>query len=333
MIELRKLNKSYRVNNQEFHALKDINLHIKRGEIYGILGKSGAGKSTLLRSVNLLERPSSGQVIVNEVDLTALTLTQLREHRHRIGVIFQHYNLLSSRTVFGNVSLPLEIMGHTGNEIQRKVTEILELVGLSDKKNFFPAQLSGGQKQRVGIARALATDPHLLLCDEATSALDTESTASILHLLKRINRQFGLTVLLITHELDVVKKICDRVGVIDQGNLVEENTTVALFANPQAKATQQLIQQALHFYEPGQIDEGSLVLKLTFVGKDSDEPIISSLVKKFNIHLNLRQALIEKVQDTTVGFTICSLTGEKSALEEALQYLHQTSIKAETLYA
>ncbi len=332
MIELRQLNKSYSVHNREFHALKNINLHIERGEIYGVLGKSGAGKSTLLRSVNLLERPNSGQVWVNGVDLTTLSLAQLREHRHKIGVIFQHYNLLDSRSVFGNIALPLEITGRPEPEIQRKVTELLELVGLSDKRHHFPAQLSGGQKQRVGIARALATDPHLLLCDEATSSLDSESTTAVLHLLKKINRELSLTVLLITHELDVVKKICDRVGIIDHGQLVEENATVTIFSNPQTKVTQQLIQQALHFYVPDQNDKDSLVLKLTFIGKDSDEPIISSLVKKFNVNFNLRQALIEKVQDTTVGFTICALTGEASALEQALAYIRSTSIKAEILH-
>jgi D-methionine transport system ATP-binding protein len=333
MIELRGLNKSYKIHNRTFHALKNINLHIQRGEIFGVLGKSGAGKSTLLRSVNLLERPTSGQVVVNGVDLTRLSLAQLREHRHKIGVVFQHYNLLESRSVFGNIALPLEILGKTGSEIQKKVNELLELVGLSDKKNHFPGQLSGGQKQRVGIARALATDPHLLLCDEATSALDSESTTSVLNLIKKINRELNLTVLLITHELEVVKKICDRVGIIDHGSLVEQDTTVNIFSNPQNRVTQQLIQQALHFYEPDENDKDSLVLKLTFIGKDSDEPIISSLVKKFDISFNLRQALIEKVQDTTVGFTICSLSGEKAALEKALEYIRSTSIKAETLYA
>ncbi len=333
MIELKQLNKSYFIHKREFHALKNLDLQIRRGEIFGVLGKSGAGKSTLLRSVNLLERPTSGQVIVNGVNLTALSQAELREHRHQIGVIFQHYNLLESRTVFGNVSLPLEITGASGSHIQEKVGNLLELVGLSDKKNHFPAQLSGGQKQRVGIARALATDPKLLLCDEATSALDAEATSAVLTLLKKINRELGLTILLITHELDVVKKICDRVGILDQGSLVEVDSTVNIFSNPKNQVTRQLIQQALHFYEPDQNDQGSLVLKLTFIGKDSEEPIISSLVKKFNVSFNLKQALIEKVQDTTIGFTICSLSGEKAALDQALQYLQSTSIQAETLYA
>lgn len=333
MIEIRQLSKIYQIQNCAFFALKDINLKIKQGEIFGVLGKSGAGKSTLLRSVNLLERPTTGQIIINGVDLTSLSLTQLRAHRHKIGVVFQHYNLLESRSVFGNISLPLEIMGASRTYIQNKVGELLELVGLSDKKNYFPAQLSGGQKQRVGIARALATNPQLLLCDEATSALDTEATHSVLNLIKKINRDLDLTVLLITHELDVVKRICDRVGIMDQGSLVELDSTVTIFSNPQNQVTKQLIQQALHFYTPDHHDRDALVLKLTFIGKDSDEPIISSLVKKFNIHFNLRQALIEKVQDTTVGFTICSLAGDKVALEQALRYIQSTSIKAEILHA
>lgn len=333
MIELKQLNKVYQVNKKAFKALDNINLKIRRGEIFGVLGKSGAGKSTLLRAVNLLERPTSGQVLVNGLDLTALNPAALREQRHKIGVIFQHYNLLESRSVFGNVSLPLEIIGKSTDETQKKVTELLALVGLSDRKNYFPAQLSGGQKQRVGIARALATDPHLLLCDEATSALDPEATLSVLNLLKKINGELGLTILLITHELDVIKKICDRVGVIDQGRLVEEDSPINLFSNPQATVAKQLIQQALHLYEPDQQDKDALVLKLTFIGKNSEEPIISSLVKKFDISFNLRQALIEKVQDTTIGFTICSLAGEKTALAQALAYLQSTSIKTEILHA
>jgi D-methionine transport system ATP-binding protein len=333
MIELRQVSKVYRVNKKKFQALQDINLYIPRGEIFGVLGKSGAGKSTLLRTVNLLERPSSGQVLVNGVDLTTLSLDQLREHRHKIGVIFQHYNLLESRSVFGNISLPLEVIGKSGTEIQEKVTQLLDLVGLSDQKNHLPSQLSGGQKQRVGIARALAMGPHILLCDEATSALDSESTNTVLQLLKKINRELGLTILLITHELDVVKKICDRVGIIDQGCLVEQDSTVAIFSNPKATITKQLIQQALHFYEPTASDKDALIIKLTFIGEASDEPLISSLVRKFDITFNIKQALIEKVQDTTIGFTICALTGEKAALEKALAYIHSTPIKAETLYA
>jgi len=333
MIELRNLCKTYTINRQVFHALSHINLHLERGKIFGILGRSGAGKSTLLRCINLLERPTSGQVLVNGINLMKLSPAELRQQRQRIGLIFQHYNLLESRTVFDNIALPLEIMGKSTAEIRAKINELLELVGLSNRKNYFPAQLSGGQKQRVGIARALACNPHILLCDEATSALDTEATATILQLLKKINRELGLTILLITHELEVVKKICDQVGIIDHGHLVEQNSTLNLFSNPQTEIAKQLIQQALHFYEPDEHDQGSLIIKLTFIGRDSDEPIISALVKKFDLNFNLRQALIEKVQDTTVGFTICSLSGEKPALEQALKYLQSTSIKTEILHA
>src|SRR5579883_1939635 len=223
MIELRELNKTYCVNNQYIHTLKDVELKIRRGEIFGILGKRGAGKSTLLRCVNLLEKPTSGRVIVNDVDLTSLSTHQLREHRHKIRMIFQHFNLLESRTVFGNIALPLEIIHRPKAEIQQKVSNLLELVDLTDRKHHLPSQLSGGQKQRVAIARALAAEPHVLLCDEATSSLDPESTQAILNLLKKINREFGLTILLITHELDVVKQICDRVGIMEKGRLIEQS--------------------------------------------------------------------------------------------------------------
>ncbi len=316
-----------------FLALKHINLNIARGEIFGVLGKSGAGKSTLLRCVNLLERPTSGTVSVNNTDLTTLSNSELRSHRHKIGMIFQHYNLLESCTVFDNIALPLKILGMTPTHIQQKVASLLELVNLSDKSANFPKQLSGGQKQRVGIARALAADPHVLLCDEATSALDSESTTSILHLLKQINRQLNLTILMITHELEVVKQICDRVGIIHQGELVEQDSTVNIFSNPKHLATQQLIQQSLHFYKPEKHDDNSLFLKLTFIGKDDEEPLISLLSKKFDITINIRQALIEKIQDTTVGFTICQLKGQQSVIQQALEFVKSTSINAEVLHA
>lgn len=332
MITLRKLNKTYIVNKKPYQALNNVDLTIQRGEVYGVLGKSGAGKSTLLRCVNLLERPSSGQVIVNNIDLTSLSASELRKERHNIGVIFQHFNLLESRDVFGNIALPLEILGVPANEIHQKVSALLELVDLGDKQHHLPSQLSGGQKQRVGVARALAADPHVLLCDEATSALDSESTKSVLNLLKKINRELGLTILLITHELEVVKQICGRVGVMHQGRLVEEDTTVNIFSNPKNIITRQLVQQSLHLYTPDRTDD-ALTLKLTFIGNDSEEPLIASLIKNFNVTVNIRQALIENIQDTTVGFTICELTGENSAVQKALQFIQSTSINAEVLHA
>ncbi|OGT58638.1 MAG: methionine ABC transporter ATP-binding protein [Gammaproteobacteria bacterium RIFCSPHIGHO2_12_FULL_42_10] len=331
MISLRHINKLYHTGKSTLVALDDINLTIRKNEIFGILGKSGAGKSTLLRIVNLLERPTSGEVIVDNISLTTLSSRALRMHRQKIGMIFQHFNLLESRSLFDNVALPLEIQSCSKDVIDKKVSTLLELVGLADKHHHFPSELSGGQKQRVGIARALASHPAVLLCDEATSALDTESTQSILNLLKKINRELGLTILLITHELEVVKQVCDRVGVLHHGRLIEEDATVNIFARPKQLATQQLVQQALHFYSPNATDEG-LTLKLTFIGDESEIPLISILVKQFDVTMNIRQALIEKIQDTTVGFTICQLTGAPLAIQQALQFIQSTAIQVEVLH-
>lgn len=331
MIELRNVNKTYLINKHKIEALKNINLTVKRGEIVGVLGKSGAGKSTLLRCVNLLERPTSGQVFVNQIELTALPIAELRAQRHKIGIIFQHFNLLASRTAFDNIALPLEILHVPKREIEKKVTALLKLVDLADKRDYLPSQLSGGQKQRVAIARALAAEPHVLLSDEATSALDTESTQSILKLLKKINEEFGLSILLITHELEVVKQICHRVGVIHRGELIEQDTAINVLANPKHVVTQQLVRQICDFTISPTENLHSYILRLTFIGDDSDEPLISSLAKKFDITINIRQARIEKIQDTTVGFTICQLTGQHNELANALQYIQSTSIRAEVI--
>lgn len=331
MIALKQLNKIYHVNNQDFQALKNINLSVGQGEIFGLLGKSGAGKSTLLRCVNLLEKPTSGHVYINGIDLTTLSTAALREQRHKIGLIFQHFNLLESRTAFENIALPMEIINCPQEKINEKVSSLLALIGLAHRKNYYPSQLSGGQKQRVAIARALATDPYVLLCDEATSALDPESTKSILDLLKRINRELGLTILLITHELEVIKQICDRVGVISDGELIEQDLAINILLHPKTALTRQLVQKRLDFDITKHHASNSVVLQLTFVGDVSDEPLISSLVKKFAITVNIRQALIEKIQDTTVGFTICELTGLQAELERALQYINSTSVKVEVL--
>lgn len=332
MIELKQINKIYQINQHSYHVLKNIDLTIQRGEIFGIIGKSGAGKSTLLRCVNLLEKPTSGQVIVNDTDLTTLSTQQLREHRHKIGVIFQHFNLLKSRTVFENIALPLEIIREPANAIQQRVFALLELIGLADKKNHFPSQLSGGQKQRVAIARALAAKPHVLLSDEATSALDPESTKSTLALLKKINRELGVTILLITHELDVIKQICGRAGVIHAGELIEQDTALNILANPKTIVTKQLVQQALHLHDFSERKQGALIVQLTFLGKDSDAPLISTLAKQFDITINILQAMIEPIQETTVGFTICELNGTASELERALNFIRSTTVKAEVLH-
>ena len=248
MIEIVGLIKSY--SGTVRPALNDVSLQVPRGAVYGILGRSGAGKSTLIRCLNLLERPTSGRIIVNGNDITRMDKTALREYRLRTGMIFQHFNLLASRTVFGNVALPLELDNTPKDEIKRRVTELLDLVGLGDKHDSYPANLSGGQKQRVAIARALASNPKVLLCDEATSALDPATTRSILELLKDINRRLGLTILLITHEMDVVKRICDCVAVISNGQLIEQDTVSEVFSHPKTPLAQQFIQSTLHLDIP-----------------------------------------------------------------------------------
>ncbi len=339
MIELQNLTKHYQSQGQTIHALDDVSLTLKKGEIVGVVGKSGAGKSTLLRCVNLLERPTSGRVLVDGVDLTSLSANELRKQRHKIGMIFQHFNLLESRTAYENIALPLELIGESKQAIHERVTALLELVHLEDRKDHYPSELSGGQKQRVAIARALATKPTILLCDEATSALDPESTNSVLKLLQEINRKMDLTILLITHELEVVKQICTRTGVLDQGKLIELGPTLEIFVNPQHEVTKQLVQKALHLDESQTFagtkklksGEKLLNIRLTFVGKESDVPLITHLVKEFGVTLNISHANLEQVQNTTIGFTVCQLSGDKDAVDKALAYAEQSHVKVEVL--
>lgn len=340
MIEFKNLNKTFHLKKGYHQALQNINLTVHKGEIFGILGESGAGKSTLLRCANLLTVPDSGQVIINGTDLTKLTLPQLKLARRNIGMIFQQFNLLQSRTAFENIALPLELEGKSKTAIQSTVSKLLELVNLSIQAHHYPTQLSGGQQQRVAIARALATKPSILLCDEATSALDAKSTAAILKLLKDINQKLQVTILLITHEMNVIKQICDRAGVLHQGNLIEHSPVIDLFANPRSQITRTLVQKALHLELPESYQKElhtqpvagkSRLVRFTFVGDDSSQPLITTLVQKFNITVNIIQANIEHIQSTRVGFTICQLTGEHSAVDQALAYIQPSSITAEVL--
>lgn len=337
MIQLKQVTKQYSRNNV---ALSNIDLNIQSGEIFGIIGRSGAGKSTLVRCMNLLEHPTSGQVIVNGDDLTLLSLTSLRKARLKIGMIFQHFNLLSSRNVFRNVALPLELIGLSKKEIQLKVNHLLSLVGLSDYSNVNPEQLSGGQKQRVAIARALASDPAVLLCDEATSSLDPETTKSILSLLKDINQRLKLTIVLITHEMDVIKQICDRVAVLDKGQIVEQGDIVDIFVEPNDPTTKSLTQKSLHIELPEAFLKGMTaapslgknpVLRLAFVGNATHEPVLVNIVKQYNVIVNFLQADFEYIKECQVGFSICQLIGEPSNIEEALQYLKTHQVKVEVL--
>ncbi|MEV7006926.1 ATP-binding cassette domain-containing protein [Streptosporangium sp. NPDC051022] len=303
MIDVSGLRKVYRDRGREVTAVDRVDLHVREGEIFGVLGRSGAGKSTLLRCVNLLERPTEGTVTVAGQELTALGEAPLRRARQRIGMIHQHFALLSSRTVAGNVAFPLEVMGLGRAERARRVAELLELVGLADKAGAHPGQLSGGQKQRVGIARALAGNPAVLLSDEATSALDPGTTQSILALLKRLNRELGLTILLITHEMNVVKAICDSVAIMRDGRIEESGTIPELLARPGSRLAAELFP--LPAPEPGSVT-------ITFTGQ-ADEPVVSQVVRGFDVDVNILGGALEEVAGVSAGRLRLRVTGTERA--------------------
>ena len=341
MIQLQHISKVYEGKNR-VEALKDINLSIKEGEIYGIIGHSGAGKSTLIRCINMLERPTSGAVIVDGTDLVSLSETELRKARKSIGMIFQHFNLLSSRTVYENVAFPLELQGLSKSQIKERVMPILDIVKLTDRMDNYPAQLSGGQKQRVGIARALASDPKVLLCDEATSALDPTTTQDILDLLKDINRKMNLTIIMITHEMQVIREICDHVAVIEGGYILEEGTVVDVFTNPREKTTREFIgtvvkedlpKEALaHLNMQDTWAEGTApVVRLKFTGNATDEPVVAGLVKRFGLDVSILFGGIDYIQDTSVGRLIIVLEGERSKAQEGLGYIKELPIGSEVI--
>ncbi|APJ04617.1 methionine ABC transporter ATP-binding protein [Silvanigrella aquatica] len=340
MIKLIGIKKYFTTKQGTAHALKGIDLHVSKGEIFGIIGKSGAGKSTLLRTVNLLEKPTEGEVILDDVSLTSLKEVELRKQRRNIGMIFQHFNLLSSATAFKNIALPLELAGVDKKEIQERVLYLLEVTGLSDKGDHYPHQLSGGQKQRVAIARSLASNPKVLLCDEATSALDPETTKSILTLLKEINEKFGVTILLITHEMDVVKSICDRVAVIENGEIIESSSMVDLFSNPQTPNAKAMVRSAFHIALPENMEKQlspypgiglSPVLKFTFVGNSASESIISTLIVKFGLRVNILQAHIDLVRNSPLGIMLCQVTGEQNQIQSGINFLSQSNITTEVI--
>ncbi|GAB6179849.1 methionine ABC transporter ATP-binding protein [Desulfotomaculum defluvii] len=337
MIEIKDLTKVYHSNAGDVKALDSVSLRVRKGEIYGIIGFSGAGKSTLIRCVNMLEKPTSGSIKVNSQEMTELSETQLRSSRQKIGMIFQHFNLLSSRTVFENIAFPLEISGVNNQEIQAKVTKLLDLVGLADKANAYPSQLSGGQKQRVGIARALANDPIVLLCDEATSALDPATTSSILELLKDINRQLDLTILMITHEMKVISEICDSVAVIEKGKIIEEGLVIDVFTQPQHPTTRRFVQTIINTDVPEKIkqrllqkDEGQII-RISFIGDSTDEPVISTLAKQYDVDVNILYGNIDQIQDTPFGMLIIECLGPKVNCEKAVEYLRRQGLRIEVL--
>lgn len=340
MITLSGITKSY-AGATQVHALKGIDLTIEEGEIFGIIGKSGAGKSTLIRCINMLERPTSGSVIIDGKDLTKMNERQLREERKSIGMIFQHFNLLSSRTVYDNIAFPLELAGLSKEEIRTRIEPLLDLVGLKDRRNNYPAQLSGGQKQRVGIARALASNPKVLLCDEATSALDPQTTKAILDLLQDINQKLKLTIIIITHEMQVIKDICHKVAVIENGKILEQGPVVDVFIQPQYETTKEFVDSIITQDLPEGLKNLSLtqepnedyhiLVRLSFRGNVTDEPVVASLIRKFDLDVSILYGNIDYIQDVSFGRLIILLEGSAEKKRQALEYIKNLPIGSEVL--
>ena len=341
MIKLENIDVTFKQGIKVVNAVKNVSLHVEPGDIYGIIGYSGAGKSTLVRTINLLQRPTKGNVVVNGVDLLQLKPKGLRAARKKIGMIFQHFNLMNTLSVFDNVAFPLKKSGKTKSEIEQKVLSLLELVGLEDKVNSYPRQLSGGQKQRVAIARALANDPDVLLCDEATSALDPKTTYSILELLQKVNVQLGITIVIITHEMQVVKEICNKVAVMEEGEVIEKGSVLEIFTNPERDLTKDFIDTATHINQGIEtvlsheqllnLQEGDYLVKISFVGASTGEPLITKLSTQFQVAANILFANVEIIQDTPVGTLLVGLSGEKSGIENALSYIKEQGVSVDVL--
>ncbi|UHA73023.1 methionine ABC transporter ATP-binding protein [Paenibacillus sp. 481] len=329
MIEIKQVSKVF-TGATVTHALKDIQLHIERGDIFGIIGFSGAGKSTLLRCINKLEVPTEGAVLINKVDIATLNEKELRQCRKKIGMIFQHFNLLSAKTVYDNVAMPLYLDGQSKQQVQAKVKEILDFVGLTGKEDVYPGQLSGGQKQRVGIARALVTDPDILLCDEATSSLDPETTATILELLKRINRKYGITIVLITHEMSVIRDLCSKVAVMEDGMIVEQGSVYEVFTNAEHAVTKNFVNTVLQHDYPASYSKHLLNQKLyrfIFRGDKTAKPLLSEVSRQFDIRLNILYGSIIELQSQPYGNLIVALEGAASERDKTLAFIEREGVE------
>ncbi|MDQ2994352.1 MAG: methionine ABC transporter ATP-binding protein [Pseudomonadota bacterium] len=340
MITLQHVSKSYRSGDHTVTALDDINLTIQPGKIFGVIGPSGAGKSTLIRCVNLLERPDQGKVIIDGEELTAKSPDALRLARKKIGMIFQSFNLISSANVFDNIALPLRLIGTSASKITQLVAPLLELTGLTDKSQTYPSQLSGGQKQRVAIARALVSQPHVLLSDEATSALDPETTHAILALLKHINSQLGVTILLITHEMHVVKETCHDLAIMEHGKIIEQADVIEFFGNPQTELAKRFIQKDAKTHLPEAIKarltdtiaaHTNPLWHLSFLGASAQEPLIAHLMQKLGITLNILQANIELIRDQTMGTMVVEVEAHGDKLSEGLAFLRNKGVHVEEI--
>ena len=341
MIELEQISKTFADAGREVHAVNNVSLTIRNGDVFGIIGFSGAGISTLVRCINLLERPTEGSVRIDGKELTRMPAKELRQARRKIGMIFQHFNLMPSRTIFGNVAYPLKGSGLRKDQIAEKVRKLLDLVGIADKENAYPSQLSGGQKQRAAIARALANDPDILLCDEATSALDPQTTKSILKLLERLNRELGITLVVITHEMAVVKEICNRVAVMDHGRVVEEGEVFSVFASPKEELTRSFIKTTSNLQKIEELiaakspvvalKPGERIVRLSYVERNASEPLISTMTKKYGVILNIIFADIEIVQNAPIGGTVGILSGPQDKMDEALEDLRSKNVGVEVI--
>lgn len=341
IIELKDITKTFVQDGKSLNAVDGASVTIEQGDIFGIIGFSGAGKSTLVRTINLLGRPTSGSVTVRGKDLLSLSARELREERKKIGMIFQHFNLMPSRTVFDNVAFPLKRSGMTRQQIADKVHSLLGLVEIDDKASSFPDELSGGQKQRVAIARALANDPAILLCDEATSALDPTTTRSILRLLRRLKEQLGLTVVIITHQMEVIKEICDKVAVMEGGKIVETGDVFSIFASPRSEVTRRFIRSTSNLSKVEElIAEDSPVVRLqkdeqlvrfTYIQKNVSEPLISAISRMYEVTMNIIFASIEIVQDAPIGGTVAIVSGDPAVIERALGHIAAMDVGVEVL--
>ena len=335
MIEFKNISKHYQLKGQTIRALDQINLSIPDGSIFGIIGYSGAGKSTLIRLINLLERPNEGQVIINQKDFTALDARSLRQERANIGMIFQHFNLLQTKTVAANIEMPLKLLGFSKAEREKRLNELLEFIDLKHKKDAFPDELSGGQKQRVGIARALANHPKILLCDEATSALDPQTTKSVLELLKKINKEQGITIVMVTHEMDVIETVCDYVAVMEQGKVIESGSTLEIFSQPQHSTTKTFIQTVLQQQLPVKIlnnlenQNHHSIYSLQFLGTSAQETVVQAAIKQFDISLNILFANMTEIHGAVIGQMFVQLLGDPEIIQQTIAFFEQHGVKVE----
>lgn len=324
MIELKNVTVNFKKKKEIIKAVDNISLQISKGDIFGIVGGSGAGKSTLLRTINGLQKPTSGEVIVAGQDITNLSRKELREVRKNIGIIFQHFNLISRKTVGENIEFALKIQKVPENKRNARVKELLNLVGLEDKENVYPRELSGGQKQRVGIARAIASNPKVLLCDEATSALDVQTAKEIVEILKEINKNLGITIVFITHQLEVAKELFKNIAVIDSGKIVENNSSYEIFANPSDNLTKKLVNKRINIPSKIVNSIGGSIVTLIYKGEDSLDPVISTINERYKISTNILHGNIEYIQDKPIGVLVISINGKKQDVENAIDYLEST---------